>query len=304
MKNLVLASFVMLSAGSALAASTNYGSLTRNTDGSVTIVQPRFQYNGVNYNLSEHSDYNGVCRLYGFPSAVWDSVATDSGSGRDVDAERVRIGSSGTMAGFDTRSHIYRISCLTGETSAPSRDFGGISRSDDGSVVISDPFYRSGGESLPLSYNSSENGVCKMYGFGSFIEGSLQTKSADSSENEEGRAVVISEAGKYARVNTNGTAIASLACRDNGTPIEAPAPKTEVIELPNGQVRIVNPMVNGLPVSRHSGADAVCIAFGYEGGALRHSNTRVGKNVELNDSGAVVDIRDFGIGYSMVECAR
>lgn len=289
----------------ALGASKNYGSLITATDGSTIIIGPRFQYNGINYGISENSDLNGVCKLYGFKGAVENSVTTEQGIGEnDNFLEAVRISGAGTMSGFDDRSIVYNIGCVTGEVAVPSRDFAGISRSDDGSVVIRGPFYRLGSETLPLSFNSVEDGVCKLYGFGSYIEGSLQTGSAGGEGNEEGRAVVISGYGKFARINTNGTTIETIACRDNGSPIEGPAVKTEVLEMGNGKVRILHPLVNGLPISRHSKADAVCLAFGFEGGATDYTLVPVGENIELDDAGAVKITRSFGIGYTNVDCAR
>ncbi len=61
----------------ARAASTNYDHAVTNDDGSVTLVEPQFMYQGKDYPIardkSEDADFEGggICMLYGFFNFQW-----------------------------------------------------------------------------------------------------------------------------------------------------------------------------------------------------------------------------------------
>jgi hypothetical protein len=62
----------LVCASSGAAPSRQYKALKTNDDGSVTIVEPRFDFLGLGYRsrISFVSDHNGVCRLFGYKKSV------------------------------------------------------------------------------------------------------------------------------------------------------------------------------------------------------------------------------------------
>ena len=111
---LIAAVFVLGSSQARAAASTNYDHAVTNGDGSVTLVEPRFEYLSKDYpiarNKSEDQDFegNGICMLYGFFRFQWAELAKSP----SWNATYPAIDPFGEFAGLIHASKVYRtITC-------------------------------------------------------------------------------------------------------------------------------------------------------------------------------------------------
>lgn len=86
-------------------ASGNYLGPFYNDDGSITILKPKFKINGYDLHISEFSNLNGLCKLYGFVGYVSNSkksfTQVESGS-------PVKIGSAGFVVKINSEGHFSR----------------------------------------------------------------------------------------------------------------------------------------------------------------------------------------------------
>lgn len=200
------------SSSTILRESKNYESRHVNQDLSVSIVKPKFSNptgDGALY-LSMNSDLDGVCKLYGLKSYVQNSsTILNLSSGRSVN-----INESGAFRQFDDNSRRYAIqslACIGDAKPVPVSDnFIGKYLNDDDSFTIKTPKFMMSGENLNISIKSDLKGVCKLYGFSSYVIGSLTYQSLDSTVNVE-----ISSSSRFRLFSTNNSnlVINSLMCR-------------------------------------------------------------------------------------------
>jgi hypothetical protein len=198
---------------SLLIESKNYEAKHVNQDLTVSIVKPKFSNpNGDgSLFLSENSDKNGACKLYGLASYVAKSMLIyNAGSGSNVviDASSKFSAFGSNVSGFA----IGTITCNTAENKPipVSDNLSGRFINDDQSVTIKTPKFMMNGENLYFSENSEKNGVCKLYGLTSYIANSMLIYNARS-----GRNVVTDASSKFSEFGSNvsGYAIGSLMCR-------------------------------------------------------------------------------------------
>ncbi len=178
MKSLITVLFVIFAVSQAEAASKSYSSLTKNDDGSYSIVEPYFSSaEGEGRYLSQRSNPTGVCKLFGFERYIESSLV---GNG-DLGAKTVIINAQGKFGGYysynssSSNGMIMSIICADDDTTAePSEHYAKKTDNDDGSTTIVEPYFASAtGKGLYLSARSDLEGVCALYGFSSYVGNSL-----------------------------------------------------------------------------------------------------------------------------------
>jgi hypothetical protein len=86
---------------------------------------------------------------------------------------------------------------ISEERAGASRSYSKRTVNDDGSISIADPFFMLGGERFAIDYyNSTNSGLCKLYGLGSARFSDRNLLSGHSS------AVIINDQGKASGLNT------------------------------------------------------------------------------------------------------
>ncbi len=160
------------------------------------------------------------------------------------------------------------------DTGSPSRTRGStnyeaIRKNDDGSVSIIKPKYRApNGQNLRLmATGSSLDGVCKLYGFVSYVRNSLL-----SHDDSNSVGVKINASGRFGGYLDNRTEVGhlidSLACSTGSEPGGNPGART--IRNDDGSVSIMAPTfrLNGTSyrlMSNGSSMDGICRLFGLPG---------------------------------------
>lgn len=153
--------------------STQYSKKTTNKDGSVTILEPRFNYDGNATPIVWQSSYSeGVCKLFGYAFVVDDSNSSRENTDNIYTNKDFKLGAVinqyGNLSGLqdlDKSSLIYeRIGCrnpakVTGFSASK------IIKSDDGTVGIIAPVYKENGHTYALHYQTSWSQVCAAFGY-------------------------------------------------------------------------------------------------------------------------------------------
>jgi hypothetical protein len=204
---------------SLLQASTNYEAKDLNDDGSTYILNPKFsnpQGQGSLY-ISQNSDLNGLCKLYGLGNYVSNSYRTfNQGTSGSV----VRINFDARFEKFDSSNNTNAISTFSCEPvggmpnpSLISTNLEGPYLNDDGSVTIVKPKFKFNGSPTYISQNSDLNGLCKLYGLGNYVTNSYRTFNQGTS----GSVVRINSNARFERMDAsnNTNAISSLICSNN-----------------------------------------------------------------------------------------
>lgn len=300
MSRFVLCLLAFSLAQAAFGASTNYEKLLSNDDGSVTIVEPRFNAaDGGNLPLSSTSDTNGVCRLYGYAAGVANALTVDG------DYERtVIIGSEGRFAGFRLfsstgyyNSKIASLMCTNGGSSLiePSKRYERLASNDDGSVTIVKPAFGSADGTIRyFSTRSNLDGLCRLYGFPSAIANSLVL------EGDYSRTVVLGQDSKFAGfVEFSSTAyynygVASVMCQGNSAAPGSSSRYTRMATNDDGTTTIIGPTFgyadgSALPLSaNNSNFEGVCKLYGFsryvDGSALQSGD--YSRTVVIGQEGA------------------
>ena len=89
--------------------SDNHNSVFQNDDGSTTILRPKFKINGKNLYISQLSDLNGLCKLYGLGDYVSNSRRTFN---ERTPSLVVRINSNARFSQFDPPLLNYAVKSL------------------------------------------------------------------------------------------------------------------------------------------------------------------------------------------------
>lgn len=167
----------LLENSNTFTGSENYEAKYTNDDGSISIIKPKFsnpEGNGSLY-ISAASDLGGLCKLYGLGRYVPNSIrALNKGP-----VVMVRINSNARFSQFDYSSGISAIDRFTCEPiggipypALVSDNHAGFFHNDDGSTTIVKPEFQINGSSSYISESSDLNGLCKLYGFGSYVPNS------------------------------------------------------------------------------------------------------------------------------------
>mgnify|MGYP003640405472 CR=1 FL=1 len=136
---------------------------------------------------------------------------------------------------------------------------------EDGTVSITLPKFSNptGAGSIPIDSESNLDGVCKLYGLGSFVKNSLLL--TDTSVKE---SIIINEIGRYSRI-TWGTTIKHIACQNTEEiPINVSKNYKEIFVNDDESVTIMQPRfrMNGvnLAIAGGSNLNAVCKFYGFK----------------------------------------
>jgi hypothetical protein len=196
-----------------LLNSVNYKSIHTNDDQTVSIVEPKFSNPLGDDNslpISNDSNLNGLCKLYGFGTYIVNSMksyyAKDNG-------RNVIISSEGKFSGFTKQSKdnaIESFSCNTGNKQEISVNYAKISTNDDGTKTILKPLFKINGVDHFISNDSNLNGLCKLYGQANYILNSM----LDFDPSVRGRNVVVTSKSKFKEFTNSreDNAIHSFMC--------------------------------------------------------------------------------------------
>lgn len=162
-----------------LQGSKNYEGKYLNDDGSMSIYKPKFSNadgNGSKY-ISVNSSYNGLCKLYGLGTFIPGSAKSFK---QDSTDSVVKINSSGRFQEFvlsRTINAVRTFACapITGmpRPSLVSGNHSGIFLNDDGSKTVLYPRFKMDAYIMGVSLYSNMQGLCKLYGLGSYVENSI-----------------------------------------------------------------------------------------------------------------------------------
>lgn len=149
--------------------------VSENPDGSVTISQPQIIRADKSIALSsDYSEKEGVCRLFGFDSYLEESVKTRYLPNKNLAVINAN-GAFGSSDEYETA--IDSISCFMKGDYQQTGFARRMKRNLDDSVTISKPLIIRGAEAKPISSDYSEKrGVCRLFGFGNYLEESLTTR--------------------------------------------------------------------------------------------------------------------------------
>jgi hypothetical protein len=196
-----------------LIGSKNYEAKHVNQDLTVSIVKPKFTNptgEGSMY-LSENSDFDGVCKLFGLASYVrFSGLLYKVGAGRSV-----VIDASARFSKFDSLYSSKAISTITCNTAdnkpiPVSDNFSGRYVNDDDSITIKTPKFMMNGQNFHLSKNSNLDGVCKLFGLTSYVHQSINTRNIGA-----GWSVAVDASARFSKFDSlySNYAIDSLMCR-------------------------------------------------------------------------------------------
>jgi hypothetical protein len=171
-------------------ASKNYKSATQTDDGRWIISEPSFRVSPTqNLPLSYYqTSHDGICMLYGFGPGVQGAIETGSS------ANGVRINANGKFLGYDSDPHIRTIMCSgSGKDPKMNTHYESKSRNDDGSYTLVRPWFMGADQAhLPFTnYQTSNDGICKLYGFTKSVRESVITGSSAAGVriNTEGKFI-------------------------------------------------------------------------------------------------------------------
>jgi hypothetical protein len=211
-----------------LQGSKNYEAQYVNDDGSITFVRPKFANpegtGSLRLSAENESNLAGICKLFGAGSYVSNSVTFDNFEGSSTVVPRhVRISSIGTFETFDTSKHydpVRTLICMSPEPTSqlvPSDNAEKILTNNDGSITIVRPKFSNpdgiGGSRLSVGEKVSNlDGICKLFGAGSYVPNSLTIESLTITGN---RLVRISSNGTFERFDRNNDykQVRTLICR-------------------------------------------------------------------------------------------
>lgn len=149
----------------------------------------------------------------------------------------------------------------------PSSQFGSLTLSDDGTVVIGNPGFFDGLSQRPIAASSNLNGVCNLFGYGPAVPATLRTASTDGGDEGEVTLVaVINGAGMLSGRQEGVERIEALGCRgdayERGGRYERLVINTQKVAL------IQKPMLHDLRggrwgIASDSDLQGVCRLFGF-----------------------------------------
>lgn len=203
--------------------SKNAEYITRNDDGSITIVEPMFS-NALgtgNLRFSNDDDLNldGICKLFGEKKYATNSVtyARTTPNSKSL----VILSDKGKFERFEfgyRKNQIRSLICLPSKEIQikPSRNAESITDNNDGSITIFRPLFSdpdgNGNVRISVEDDSNLKGVCKLFGKRIYVPNSAIYEDAQSWT----RLARISSNGKFDRFDKNyqKSALKSLSCRD------------------------------------------------------------------------------------------
>lgn len=153
-----------------------------NDDGSISIIKPSFSNptgSGALY-ISSNSDANGLCKLYGLGAYVHQSRNSFNVPTGKFEFSLVKISDSGKFESFDdiSGSAVASFICQPVDgmpkPARVTKNYEGLFSNDDGSITVVKPKFYVNGFNIYLSLGSDLSGVCKLYGFGAYIDKSLR----------------------------------------------------------------------------------------------------------------------------------
>lgn len=199
--------------------SKNYKAKYINDDGTISIVKPKFSNpkgSGDAY-ISNSSNLDGLCKLYGLGSFVKNSLTTFK---LGYYGQLVRVNSDARFSNFDssnTTNTVKSFSCnpiqAAQSSNLKSDNYRGLYFNDDGTVTLLKPRFKINGSNSYFSTESNMNGLCKLYGFGNYVHNSLSTFKL----GYHGRVVKINKKARFINFNSpyNYITVKSLMCESN-----------------------------------------------------------------------------------------
>lgn len=244
----------------------------KNADGSLTIVNPRVIRGAETLEISSTaSDSKGVCKLFGYEDYLNPSTEASGDSQKTI-----IINKDGKFEGWkrynnrDTNSRIDGITCHNG--ACPELLF--ISKekpkkNEDGSYTIENPYTSRGpGQYTISSCDSDFTGVCKGFGFDSYLDKTLVEAGDDAITLAVNEDKQFKHFKRRAQKDYN-THIVSLTCFNAKEPPESVFSAKEKKRNPDGSTSIINPTVKrGKETFEISGSGSketgICKAFGFD----------------------------------------
>jgi hypothetical protein len=192
---------LILNATSGFAGS--YEAIVSNDDGSVSILQPRFNNpmgtGGLGIDIQ--SDLAGVCRLFGFSGYVPSSMSRSL-----KNPGTVLIDASGRFSGFGKSECIGDLACESGAP-AVSTNYESLLPNDDGTFTVLKPRFRMAGENFQIHSDSDADGICRLFGKTKYVAHSMTNDPVRSRYS-----VQVTGSPKFGRFMTGGALIYSLIC--------------------------------------------------------------------------------------------
>lgn len=143
-----------------------------NEDGTISVSRPQFNEDGQYISLNSNKD--GVCALLGLGKSVLYGnygLMISHPSGKSV-----RVNSSSEFDGYESsheKSTLAMIACESDTKINVSENYDEIKENYDGSTTIIGPKFHMHGRNTRVSHKSDLNGVCKLYGYSSYVPNSL-----------------------------------------------------------------------------------------------------------------------------------
>jgi hypothetical protein len=194
-----------------------YEEIDQNDDGSITIINPKIMNNGGFLPVGSHSDLNGVCRLYGYATYVYNSaIPYGNFSETALINKDGRFNEIGTSPMFQSRNAIItKITCSNDTQNTPIfKRYDELERNSGGSVTIINPKFGPVEDAvLPLSSHSDLNGVCRLYGYATYVYNSAipyGNFSETALINEDGR---FNKIGTPLMFQSRNAIITKIICR-------------------------------------------------------------------------------------------
>lgn len=250
-----------------LGSSNNYKDFVSNEDGSVTIKSPRFNFRGIDYNLSVKNNLDDVCRLFGFPK----HVPRSSGSvHHDWDYNALIINSNLKFNSIEIPEDygiLGELACVPLNSGIPvsfSRNYSKKFINDDLSATIVSPMYKHSGANYYFSPNADMDGICKRYGYVSYVHNSKKNGQVDYVIQK----ILIDNQSKFIGFDPdsgNVIRVGSLTCSRD--PVTAIKPEITKINA-DGSTTIPSPRYktgpNSYPFSSTANKNGVCKWLGFK----------------------------------------
>ncbi len=200
-----------------------FESVIEYSDATVEIRQPRLN----NLRINNGSDKNGVCKMLGYPAAL--GADLESNTGRDnCDRPSVRIDLYGRDAGrnacdmFNSNATIAGIRChpKNYQYIVPTTYLERVENTD-GTVSILSPWFSrldQLGDVRGRRYiheGSDMTGVCRHFGLGAYVDGSLVAEDRCEMRTQAGdRTVRLDQYGRFAKEDDcDSDMILFISCR-------------------------------------------------------------------------------------------
>ncbi len=209
-----------------VAPSTNYDGKFETDDGRVEIVGPKFTEGEGIYYVSVSSNFDGLCKLYGYRKAVPRSHYVNSKS--YVGTALITV--EGTFSrvikydGYYDNRAVGSFMCETDNRVTYSQRYDKFPvTNDDGSVTIIGPSFGYGfGKERRFSNSSDHHGVCKLYGFGPAVTATYSVAKND--------LVILNANSKFAAYQLmdnyyDYSFISTITCKSDSVVPFTPKPK-------------------------------------------------------------------------------